>query len=226
MVKIGPSLMCGDMGNLEETVKTLDKPRVDFFHFDIMDGKFVPNFTMGPDMIKALRPISNKPFDIHLMIEEPERHIETFVDAGADMISIHAEATTHLQRTLQSIKNHGVKAGIALNPATPINCLDYVWDVVDYIVLMTVNPGFAGQKFIPLTLKKIEKLKKIMKEQNLDIPIQVDGNISYETIPLVLEKGAEMLVCGTSSLFKKDEPLVQSLYKLEKFISELEPQKI
>lgn len=225
MVKIGPSLMCGDMGNLEETVKTLDKPSVDFFHFDIMDGKFVPNFTMGPDMIKALRPLTNKPFDIHLMVEEPERHIQMFVDAGADMISVHVEATTHLQKTLQSIKNQGIKTGVALNPATPIHYLDYVWDIIDYVVLMTVNPGFAGQKFIPLTLKKIEKLKNIIKEQSLEIPIQVDGNISYETIPKVLEKGAEMLVCGTSCLFKKDEPLEHSLSKLERFISELELQK-
>lgn len=226
MVKVGPSLMCADMGNLEDAVKRLDKPRVDFFHFDIMDGKFVPNFTMGPDMMKALRPVTEKPFDVHLMVEEPERHIPTFAEAGADMLSVHVEATTHLQRTLQSIKNLGLQAGVALNPATPITYLDYVWDVVDYVVLMTVNPGFAGQKFIPLTLHKIEELRDVMKKHNLSIPIQVDGNISYEIIPQVVEKGADMLVCGTSSLFKKDESLEDSLSKLEQFISTLKLQKI
>jgi ribulose-phosphate 3-epimerase len=225
MVKVGPSLMCADMGNLQDAVVTLDQSGVDFFHFDIMDGSFVPNFTMGPDMMKALRPHTKKPFDAHLMIREPERYIDIFADAGADMISVHAEATKHLQRTLQSIRNRGLKAGVALNPATPINYLDYVWDVVDYVVLMTVNPGFAGQKFIPLTLNKIQHLHEFLNENHLNIEIQVDGNISFETIPQVVERGAEMLVCGTSCLFKKDQTLEESSRVLHHFLDELKTSK-
>ncbi|MGM0903518.1 MAG: ribulose-phosphate 3-epimerase [Bacillota bacterium] len=221
MAKIGPSLMCADMGNLKDSVNRLDNGKVDFYHFDVMDGSFVPNFTMGPDMIKTLRPYSATPFDVHLMIQEPERYIDLFADAGADMISVHAEATIHLQRTLQSIRNRGLKAGVALNPSTPLNVLDYVWDTVDYVVLMTVNPGFAGQKFIPLTFDKIAKLKELITQKGLDIEIQVDGNISYDTIPKVLEKGADMLVCGTSSLFKKDKSLEQSLEELHDFLNSL-----
>ncbi len=226
MAKIGPSLMCADMGNLEDAVKRLDQAGVDFFHFDIMDGSFVPNFTMGPDMVKALRPHTNKAFDVHLMVKDPERYIDLFVDAGADMISVHAEATTHLQRTLQTIRARGIKAGVALNPATPLSYLDYVWDVVDYVVLMTVNPGFAGQKFIPLTYNKIAELHRIIREKQLNIEIQVDGNISYETIPNVLEKGAEMLVCGTSSLFKKDRSLEQAMEELHAFLEALPSSRL
>lgn len=221
MAKIGPSLMCADMGNLEGSVKRLDKGMVDFYHFDIMDGRFVPNFTMGPDMIKTLRSRTDTLFDVHLMVQEPERYIELFADAGADMISVHTEATVHLQRTLQAIRNRGLKAGIALNPSTPLNVLDYVWDTLDYVVVMTVNPGFAGQKFIPLTFGKIAELKEIITHKGLPIEIQVDGNISYDTIPKVLEKGADMLVCGTSSLFKKDKSLEQSLEELHCFLDSL-----
>lgn len=221
MAKIGPSLMCADMGNLKDAINRLDSGKVEFYHFDIMDGSFVPNFTMGPDMIKTLRPYSATPFDVHLMIQEPERYIDLFADAGADMISVHAEATIHLQRTLQSIRNRGLKAGVALNPSTPLSVLDYVWDIVDYVVLMTVNPGFAGQKFIPLTFDKIAQLKEMITQKGLDIEIQVDGNISYDTIPKVLEKGADMLVCGTSSLFIKDKSLEQALEELHEFLNSI-----
>ncbi|MDC3424399.1 ribulose-phosphate 3-epimerase [Aquibacillus sp. 3ASR75-11] len=221
MITIGPSLMCADMGKLQETVIRLDHSKVDFFHFDVMDGSFVPNFTMGPDILKDLRDHTNLPFDVHLMVDSPENYIQLFSDAGADMISVHAEATTHLERTLQSIHALGLKAGVALNPATPLNTLDYVWDVMDYVTLMTVNPGFAGQKFIPATLQKIEKLKNEINKKNASVVIQVDGNISYETIPEVVERGAEMLVCGTSCLFKKDQALENAMQKLTSFIEEL-----
>lgn len=213
------------MGNLENEIKLLDQAGVNFFHFDVMDGSFVPNFTMGPDMVKALRLLSNKLFDVHLMIKEPERFVDLFADAGADMISVHVEATKHLQRTLQAIRDRGLKAGVALNPATSLHTLDYVWDVVDYVVLMTVNPGFAGQKFVPSTYGKIKQLKEIIIDKQLEINIQVDGNISYETIPKVLENGADMLVCGTSSLFKKDKPLEQTTNELLDYISDSEKIK-
>lgn len=212
--------MCADLGNLEDTVKRLDQPEINFFHFDIMDGTFVPNFTFGPDIVKALRPHTKKLFDVHLMIKNPERFIETFGEAGADMISVHVETTDHLQKTLQLIQHFGLKAGVALNPSTPIHYLDYVWDVVDYIVLMTVNPGFAGQKFIPLILEKIVILKETLNERKLKIPIQVDGNISFEMIPKVLQSGAEMLVCGTSSLFREGYSLEKSLNKLVQLIDQ------
>ena len=218
---LGPSLMCADMGNLETTIKKLDCGRVDFFHFDIMDGDFVPNFTMGPDMIKALRSHTNILFDIHLMINQPERYIDLFTDSGADMISVHAEATNHLQRTLKSIQNKGLKAGVALNPSTPLSVLDYVWDTIDYVVIMTVNPGFSGQEFIPLTLGKIAELKEIIVQKEMNIKIQVDGNISYKTIPDVLTNGADMLVCGTSCLFRKDKSIDKALRELHDFLNNI-----
>lgn len=221
MIKIGPSIMCADMGNLEKTIKILNQPDVHFFHFDIMDGSFVPNFSMGPDIIKNLRPHTQKPFDVHLMVQNPERFVTMFKNAGADMLSIHVEATTHLQRTLETIKKSGMQAGVALNPATPIHVLEYIWDVIDYVLIMTVNPGFAGQKFIPLVLEKIKEVKYLFARKGVNIPIQVDGNISFETIPQVIEKGAELLVCGTSSLFLKDKPLDISLKELVEFINGL-----
>ncbi|MDI3089992.1 ribulose-phosphate 3-epimerase [Priestia megaterium] len=218
MTLIGPSLMCADMGVLKETVIRLDQAGVDFFHLDVMDGNFVPNFTMGPDLIKSIRPYTNKPFDVHLMVKNPENHLDTFIEAGANMISVHAEATEHLQRTLQTIRNKGLKAGVALNPSTPIEELKYVIDTVDYITVMTVNPGFAGQKFIPLMYQKVKDLKQLFDKEGYKIDIQVDGNIGYETIPGVIENGANMLVCGTSSLFKSDISFEEAVSQLKKFI--------
>ncbi|WP_025950644.1 ribulose-phosphate 3-epimerase [Geobacillus thermocatenulatus] len=224
MILIGPSLMCADMGNLRDNVIRLDKAGVDYFHFDIMDGKFVPNFTMGPDIIRALRNFTNKPFDVHLMIEKPEEHLGLFIDAGADMISVHVEATLHLQRTLQKIRDSGLKAGVALNPSTPISTIEYVLDTVDYITVMTVNPGFAGQKFIPLMKKKISKLKELITEADYDVNIQVDGNIGYQTMTAVLENGANMLVLGTSCLFKKELALEDAVLRLRQFIDSFQIQ--
>lgn len=223
---IGPSLMCADMGILKETVIRLDQAGVDFFHLDVMDGIFVPNFTMGPDMIKSIRRHTSKPFDVHLMVKNPEYHLATFIEAGADMISVHAEATEHLQRTLQTIRDNGLKAGVALNPSTPIEELKYVLDVVDYITIMTVNPGFSGQKFIPLMYKKISDLKHMIDHEGYNIDIQVDGNIGFETIPKVLENGANMLVCGTSSLFIPEITFEEAVAKLKTFIKTQKTSKL
>lgn len=218
MGKIGPSLMCADLGRLIENIHRLDAAEVDFYHFDIMDGRFVPNIALGPDLIRALRPHTGKPFDAHLMVEEPERFIDMIAKAGADMISVHAESKVHLQRALQQIRSYDLKAGIALNPSTPLCVLDYVMDCLDYVCVMTVNPGFAGQKFIPSTLRKIKELKKKIERENPDISIEVDGNISNAMIPEALSNGAEMLVCGTSSLFIPGQPLEHSVRQVKALI--------
>ncbi|MGY4691336.1 ribulose-phosphate 3-epimerase [Salibacterium sp. K-3] len=225
MAKIGPSLMCSDLGALRQDVNILDEGNVDFFHFDIMDGHFVPNYTMGTDMIKSVRKDTGLPFDAHLMIDHPERYIDTFLECGCDMISVHEEASPHLHRTLQYMKSTGVRTGLALNPSTSLNSLEFVGDIVDYVVIMTVNPGFAGQTFIPSTLKKIENLQDFIKCNNLQIEVQVDGNISYDTIPEVVRKGADMLVCGTSCLFGQPEGLKQSILNLRQFTDSLKVEQ-
>ncbi|CAG7614307.1 ribulose-phosphate 3-epimerase [Paenibacillus allorhizosphaerae] len=219
MTLIGPSLMCADWGKLKDSVDMLERGGVNYFHFDIMDGSFVPNFTMGPDLLKALRSYTNKPFDIHLMVQEPERYIEMFAEAGADWISIHAESKVHLQRALHKIRELNLRAGVALNPSTPLSVMDYVWDDADYVCLMTVNPGFAGQSFIPSMYKKIADLDQLIAENGSRIDIQVDGNISYETIPKVMKLGATMLVCGTSSLFNSND-LEQKAAQLTAYVNE------
>ncbi|MFD2658598.1 ribulose-phosphate 3-epimerase [Gracilibacillus thailandensis] len=216
MHKLGPSLMCADLGNLERDVKALDDAGVDFYHIDIMDGKFVPNFTLGPDFVKTVRSLTKTPIDVHLMIEQPELYIDLFADAGADMISIHQESTENLQRALTEIKSKGIKAGVAINPATSLEFLDYVYDVIDYIVVMTVNPGFAGQKFIPTMYDKIAKLHCKLEQFERPIDIQVDGNIGANTIPKCQESGADMYVLGTSAVFNSENSLEENVNNTRK----------
>jgi ribulose-phosphate 3-epimerase len=218
--KISPSIMCADFRHLEENIKILEQVGVEYLHFDIMDGSFVPNFTLGPDLMNSVREITNIPFDIHLMVQHPENHITLFDLKPGDLVSVHQESTVHLQRTLQKIKDLGAKAAVALNPATPIYSIEDVLDDIDVVLIMTVNPGFAGQKLVPATLRKISNMKKYLKENGYGhIEIEVDGNVSYENARKMKESGADIFVAGTSSLFIKGVDILNSAVELRKCIA-------
>lgn len=218
--KISPSIMCADFTHLEENIKLLEKAEVEYLHFDIMDGSFVPNFTLGPDLMKSVREITCIPFDIHLMVQHPENHIALFGIRPGDLVSVHQESTVHLQRTLQKIKDLGAKAAVALNPATPIYSIEDVLDDIDVVLIMTVNPGFAGQKLVPATLKKISHMRKYLNENGYGhIEIEVDGNVSYENAKKMREAGADIFVAGTSSLFIKGAELLDSANELRRCIA-------
>ncbi|MET2028483.1 ribulose-phosphate 3-epimerase [Enterococcus faecium] len=218
MNKLGPSLMCTDLGNVEQDIKELDNAAVDFYHIDVMDGVFVPNFGLNIDFVKRVREITEKPLDVHLMVTDPSRYIDTFAEAGADMISIHAEATTNLQGDLARIQAHGLKAGVAINPATTLDVLEYVYDVTDYVVVMTVNPGFAGQKFIPAIYDKIQELSDQIKKRGLKIEIQVDGNIGENTIPKCKDNGATMYIGGSSAVYNSAGTLEENVKKTKQLL--------
>jgi ribulose-phosphate 3-epimerase len=182
---------------LGDEIKEVDAAGANWIHVDVMDGHFVPNITIGPLVVSAIRPITRLPLDVHLMIENPDQYIPAFAKAGADYISVHAEACTHLHRTLNFIREQGIKAGIVLNPATPLSAIELVLTEVDYILIMTVNPGFGGQKFIPEMLPKIKQLKEMLLKRGLShVHIEVDGGINEETAPLVIQAGADVLVAG------------------------------
>ncbi len=204
MIKIAPSILASDFSRLGEEIKKVDSSGADLIHIDVMDGHFVPNITIGPDVIKHLRKVTNKPFDVHLMISEPDKYIEKFADAGADIITIHAEASQHLNRTIQLIKSFGKKAGVALNPATSLSVLEYVLQDLDMVLVMTVNPGFGGQSYINSSTRKIEELKGMINKQKLIINIEVDGGIDVNTIGLVTKAGANVIVAGSAVYGKPD----------------------
>ena len=197
MKKILPSILSANFANLERDIKELENIGIDMFHIDVMDGNFVPNISFGFPIIEAIRPKTDKVFDCHLMIANPENYVEQFCKVGCDMVSFHIEATNHADRLIQVIKDNGKKAGIVLNPQTSLESIKYLLPKVDYILIMTVNPGFGGQKFIPEMLEKIEELAKIREEKNYNFLIEVDGGINVETSKACRDKGADILVCGS-----------------------------
>lgn len=197
MKKILPSILSADFANLERDIKELESIGIDMFHIDVMDGNFVPNISFGFPIIESIRPKTDKVFDCHLMIANPENYVEQFCKVGCDMVSFHIEATNHADRVIQVIKNNGKKAGIVLNPQTSIESIKYLLPKLDYVLIMTVNPGFGGQKFIPEMLEKIEELAKLREEKNYNFLIEVDGGINTETSKACRDKGADLLVCGS-----------------------------
>ncbi|SFC06135.1 ribulose-5-phosphate 3-epimerase [Bacillus sp. OV322] len=204
MVKIAPSILSADFAKLGAEITDVEKGGADFIHVDVMDGKFVPNITIGPLIVEAIRPVTNLPLDVHLMIEDPDSYIEAFAKAGADILTVHVEECRHLHRTIQLIKSHGVKAGVVLNPATPVSTIQHVINDIDMVLLMTVNPGFGGQKFIESVLPKISEVKALAEEKGAAIDIEVDGGVNEETARLCVEHGATVLVAG-SAVFNQED---------------------
>ena len=197
MRKLSASILSADFGCLAEQIHLAEQAGVDWIHVDVMDGHFVPNITIGPAVTEAIRKATKLPLDVHLMIENPECYLKDFVDAGADWLGIHVEATVHLERLIQNIKELGAKATVTLNPATPLDYLEYILSEVDMVLLMTVNPGFSGQKFIPGVLPKIRRLRQIIDAQELPVLIEVDGGVSPETVGNIVAAGADVLVSGS-----------------------------
>ena len=198
-LRIAPSILSADFARLGEELRAVTAAGADYIHVDVMDGHFVPNLTIGPVVVKALRPHSALPFDVHLMIAPVDPYIPDFAKAGADIITVHAEAGPHLHRSLQLVKHQGKKAGVSLNPATPISAIEHVWDDIDLVLVMSVNPGFGGQSFIPSQLEKIAELRRRIDRTGRPIELEVDGGINAETAPQVVAAGADVLVAGTAT---------------------------
>lgn len=204
MVKIAPSILSADFSRLGEEVKAVEEAGADWIHVDVMDGKFVPNITIGPLVVESLRKVTKLPLDVHLMIENADQYIEDFANAGADIISVHAEACPHLHRTIESIKENGAKAGVVLNPATTLFALDEIIEQVDMVLLMSVNPGFGGQKFIGSVLSKIELLRNTLNESGVELDLEVDGGVKPDNAASIKQAGANVLVAGSAIFGKED----------------------
>jgi ribulose-phosphate 3-epimerase len=203
--KIAPSILAADFGNLQRDCEMVNNSNADWFHIDVMDGHFVPNISYGMPVIKAIKKHAQKPLDVHLMIEKPERYIEEFANIGADIITVHYESTIHLHRTLSQIENTGCKAGVVLNLTTPVNVLEDILPKCYMVLLMSINPGFGGQKFEEITYNRIQKLRRMAKEQNLNTLIEIDGGVTTENAKKLIDAGANILVAG-SFIFKSDDP--------------------
>ncbi|SHF50447.1 ribulose-phosphate 3-epimerase [Ornithinibacillus halophilus] len=204
MTKIAPSILSADFAKLGEEIQDVEKGGAEYIHVDVMDGHFVPNITIGPLIVEAIKPVTSLPLDVHLMIENPDQYIDAFAKAGADIITVHQEACTHLHRTLQQIKSTGVKAGVVLNPATPVMMIKDVLTEVDMVLIMSVNPGFGGQSFIQGAVEKIKELNELRETLNLSFEIEVDGGVNVETAKLCTDAGADVLVAGSAVFNKSD----------------------
>lgn len=200
---LSPSILSADFSRLGEQIRELDEAGAQYVHIDVMDGRFVPSISFGVPIIKSIRDCSERIFDVHLMIEEPERYIVDFVDAGADLITVHAESCVHLDRTIDSVKEKGILAGVALNPSTPLSVLDYLLPKVDMVLIMTVNPGYGGQKLIPYTVQKVRDLKEMVDRQGLKTDIEVDGGVNLFNVEELMDAGANIIVAG-SAIFDGD----------------------
>jgi len=224
LIELAPSILSADFARLAEQVRSAAEGGASVVHVDVMDGHFVPNITIGPVVVKSLRKSTDLPLDCHLMIENPDQYIPDFAAAGADWISVHQEACVHLNRTLQHIRDHKVQAGVVINPATPVETLTEVLDMIDYVLVMSVNPGFGGQKFLPGAVHKIRKLAELRSQRRLSYRIEVDGGIGLDTVAEVVRAGAEILVAG-NAVFGKGDPK-QNTEKLLKAASEATLQKV
>lgn len=216
---ISSSLMCADFRNLEHQIKLLEEGGNDYVHCDIMDGIFVPNYTLGTDILKTVRKLTKMPLDIHLMVADPDKAIDFLDVQMGEIVCVHVETSIHLQRTLQRLRAMGAKPGIAINPATPLEMIKYVIDDIDVLLIMTVNPGFAGQRLVPAMLQKIADAKKMIRTAKKDILIEVDGNVSYENAVKMRQKGADIFVAGTSAVFIPGEDIRENLKTMREYIA-------